>query len=181
MPYTSPHWFALTVKPRHEKAVGDRLQIRSLEAYVPVCHSRRKWSDRLKIVELPLFPGYVFSRFCFARRSSVLEVAGVTSVVGFDAKPCPVSDAEIEAIRVMVGSGLPIKEWPYIKVGQRVRICEGSMSGLEGILIREKTGYRVVVNVELLNRAVTVELDRDWVRAESGPSSTGLTELYLWR
>jgi len=174
-----PHWFVLTVKPKHEKAVGDQLQARSLEPYVPVLRSRRKWSDRLKVVELPLFPGYVFCRFSLPRRSEVLRVPSVRSVVSFYGKACPVSDTEIEAVRAMVDSGLPVMEWPYLKVGQRVRICEGSMCGLYGILVQEKRGYRVVVNMELLNRAVSVELDRDWVKAESQPPGTGLTELYL--
>jgi transcription antitermination factor NusG len=132
-------------------------------------------------VELPLFPGYVFCRFSVARRSEVLAVPSVKSVVGFSGKSCPVSDMEIEAVKVMVDSDLPVMEWPYMKVGQRVRICEGSMHGLEGILVREKPGYRVVVNIEILNRAVSVELERDWVKAESRPSAAGLTELYLCR
>jgi len=108
-----------------------------------------------------------------------LGVPSVRSVVSFYGKPFPVSDKEIEAVKTMVDSGLPVMEWPYLKVGQRVRICEGSMRGLDGILVQEKRGYRVVVNVELLNRAVSVELDRDWVKAESRPPGTGLTELYL--
>ena len=146
---------------------------------MPVFRSRRKWSDRLKVVEFPLFPGYVFCRFSLPRRSEVLGVPSVRSVVSFYGKPFPVSDKEIEAVKTMVDSGLPVMEWPYLKVGQRVRICEGSMRGLDGILVQEKRGYRVVVNVELLNRAVSVELDRDWVKAESRPPGTGLTELYL--
>lgn len=157
------HWFALTVKPRHEKAVAERLAARALESYAPLYRDRRRWSDRVQTVELPLFPRYVFCRFCFADRLKVLSMPSVQSVVGFGGEPAPVRDEEIDAIKTLVGSGLAAAPWPYVRVGQRVRICEGPLSGLEGILAREKSEYRVVINVELLQRGVAVEIDRDAV------------------
>lgn len=159
------HWFALTVKPQHEKAVGERLTVKSLESYVPLYRERRRWSDRVQTVDLPLFPRYVFCRFSFADRLKVLSTPSVRSVLGFGGKPTPVRDEEIAAVKGLVGSGLPVAPWRYLYVGQRVRICEGPLSGIEGILARQKSGYRVVVNVELLQRAVAVEIDRDLVRA----------------
>ncbi len=165
------HWFALTVKPRHEKVVAERLVARSLESYAPLYRDRRRWSDRMQTVELPLFPRYVFCRFSFADRLKVLSLPSVQSVVGFGGEPAPVGDEEIDAVKMLAGSGLAVAPWRYLSVGQRVRICEGPLSGLEGILAREKSAYRVVVNVELLQRAVAVEIDRDLVSVIDGARS----------
>jgi transcription antitermination factor NusG len=162
------HWFALTVKPQHERATAEQLQAKALEAYVPLYRARRRWSDRIKTLEVPLFPRYVFCRFDPQGRPTVLKTPGVLTIVSFNGRPCPVSDQEIDAIKTMVSSGMPLKVWPYVRTGQRVRICEGAMSGLEGILVREKAGYRIVVNVELLNRAVAVEIERDLVEPAAG-------------
>jgi transcription antitermination factor NusG len=162
------HWFALTVKPRHEQAVAEHLLGRSLESYAPVYRERRRWSDRIRTVELPLFPRYVFCRFAFADRLKVIGMPSVLSVVGFGGEPAPVQDGEIDAVKTLVGSGLAVAPWLYLRIGQRVRICEGPLSGLEGILAREKSGYRVVVNIELLRRAVAVEIDRNFVGTIDG-------------
>lgn len=178
-PDKSPSWFALTVKPQNEKAVAEQLQSKSLEAYVPLYRARRRWSDRVKILDLPLFPKYVFSRFAADRRTSVLRTPGVTSIVSFDGKPCPVREEEIEAVKMMVGSGMPLTTCECLQIGQRVRICDGAMSGLEGILVREKSGYRVVVNIELLNRAVAVEIEQDLVTSVSGASGGARSDLFL--
>ncbi len=173
MPGPSASWFALTVKPQHERTVAEQLQVKSLEAYVPLYRSRRRWSDRIKTLDLPLFPRYVFCRFDPERRAAVLKTAGVLTIVGFNGKPCPVSDEEIDAVKTMVSSGMPIQVWPYVRTGQRVRIRQGAMAGLEGILVREKAAYRIVVNVELLNRGVSVEIERDLVEpAGGGPGAS---------
>jgi transcription antitermination factor NusG len=161
-------WFAVTVKPQHERATAEQLQAKALEAYVPLYRDRRRWSDRVKTIEVPLFLRYVFCRFDCEDRARVLKTPGVLSIVSFDGKPCPVSDEEIHAVKTMVDSGMPVTVWPYVRAGQRVRIREGSMSGLEGILVREKAGYRIVVNVELLNRGVAVEIERDLVEPAGG-------------
>ncbi len=162
-------WFAVTVKPQHERAVAEQLLSKSLEAYVPLCRDRRRWSDRSKTIEVPVFPRYVFCRFHANDRVRVLKTPGVVSIVSFDGRPCPVSDEEIHSVKTMVNSGMPISVWPCVHAGQRVRIREGSMSGLEGILVREKSGYRIVVNMEILNRAVSVEVERGLVEpTESG-------------
>jgi transcription antitermination factor NusG len=140
------NWFALTVRPQHEKAVAERLVAKSLEAYTPLYKATRRWSDRAKTVDLPLFPRYVFCRFGFDDRLKVLGTPSVISIVGFGGKPAQVSDSEIEAIQTVVGSGLPYQPWPYLRVGQRVRILGGSLAGLDGLLVREKSACRVVVN-----------------------------------
>jgi len=169
MPHTIPYWFALTVKPQHEKAVAEQLQLKSLEGYAPLYKAKRQWRDRTRVLELPLFPKYVFCRFAALQRPLVLQTPGVTSIVGFGGKPYPVGDQEIEGVKTMIASGKPLRLYPHLAVGQPVRICDGSMTGLIGILVREKSVYRVVVNVELLNRGVSVEVPRDIVEAVTLP------------
>ena len=158
-------WFALTVKPKHEKSVVEQLGYLLLEGYAPACSARRSWSDRVKVLDLPLFPGYVFCRYRFADRFKVLTLPGVTSVVGFGGKPCPIPDEEIDVIRSAVASGLPVSPWQYLAVGERVRVRGGFLTGVEGILVREKSILRVIINIELLGQAVAVEIDRDHLEA----------------
>jgi transcription antitermination factor NusG len=154
-------WFALKVKPNHEKSCGNWLASKGLETLVPVYRSRRRWSDRWKEVEVPLFSGYIFSMFQSSWRSMVLSVPGVRSIVTIGNKPTPVADHEIEAIRLMMASGLPVEPWPFLQVGQVVRIERGPLRGLEAILLRQRQHWRIVVSVEILQRSVSVEIERD--------------------
>ncbi len=156
-----PEWFALTVKPNREKTAALALECKGLRSYLPVYRARRRWSDRIRELDLPLFTGYVFCRFLEAERSRVLATPAVTSVVGFGRRPEPVGEEEIEAIQKMLASGLLVEPWPFLRVGERVRIESGSLCGLEGILKQVKDAWRVVVGVELLQRSVAVEIDRD--------------------
>lgn len=158
----------MTVKPQHERAVAEQLKAKSLEGYVPFYSCRRRWSDRTKVIELPLFPRYVFCRFKFEDRSKILSILSVTSIVGFGGAPCPVSEADIETIKAMAGSGLPVAPSPPVYVGQRVRIVEGALSGLEGVLARDKGGCRVIVNMDLLQRGVAVDVHRDLIMPVGG-------------
>jgi transcription antitermination factor NusG len=167
------------VKPRHEKTVAQSLRHRGLEDFLPLYSSKRRWSDRVKAVDIPLFPGYVFCRFDWERRAPVLCTPGVTSIVGFASQPTPVSEDEIAAVRTILASGLPAKPWPVVSVGQSIRIERGSLAGLQGILIREKDSLRVVVSLELLQRAVAVEIDRDIICAARGASHAKSAEAYL--
>jgi transcription antitermination factor NusG len=158
-------WFALTVKPRHESAAARNLRWAGLEEYLPLYPSRRHWSDRVKTVVLPLFPGYVFCRFDPRERWTVLSTPGVTSVVGFAKTDQPVGDLELAAVRTLVASGLPLEPWPSLQAGDPVRIEHGPLAGLRGMLLREKGAWRVVVNVDLLRRGVAVEIDRHLISA----------------
>jgi transcription antitermination factor NusG len=159
----SDPWFVLTVKPRHEKAVASHLAVLNLEAYLPLYRSLRRWSDRKKIVEACLFPGYVFCRFDRRDRLAVLNLPSVTSLVSFGDAPAPVPDTEIDAVRTVLASRRPAGPWPFLESGQRVRIRSGAMEGLEGLLVNQENCWRVVVSISLLQRSVAVEIDRDMV------------------
>ena len=159
-----PHaWYALVVKPNHEKAVFEHLSVSGLETALPLYRSRRRWSDRIKEVTLPLFPGYVFCRFSYRSRVRVLRVPGIRSVVSTGSEPAPIPAREIEAIEAMSRSGLPVKPWPFLKLGQRVQVTTGPLRGVEGILVEFRKTWHVIVSVELLQRSVAAEVDRDSV------------------
>lgn len=158
------YWFALNTKRNREKRVGELLRGKGYEELVPTYRSLRKWSDRYKELELALFPGYVFCRFDPAYRSPILATPGVVAVVGNGRVPVPVENSEIEALRTLMGSAFVVEPWPYLRVGQRVVIEGGPLSGLEGILQEVRRSCRIVVSVDLLQRSVAVEVDRDRVR-----------------
>jgi len=161
--HSSYKWFALTVKPNHEKTVASILHNRGLEGFLPLYRVRNRWSDRVKELDLPLFPSYVFSRFPFANRVRVLAIPSVTSIVGFGGEPAPIPDDEIDAVRKLVTSRLPLGPWPFLKEGRRVRINHGAMCDVEGILLQIKDSLRVVVSIEMLQRSVAVTIDRDMI------------------
>lgn len=156
-------WFALVVKPCHEKTAAMALRLKGYEELAPFFRIRRRWSDRVKELELPLFPGYVFCRFDPNARLPVLTTPCVSSVVGVGKTPAAVGETEIEAVKAIMRSGLRAAPWPYLEVGSRVRLEAGPLFGLEGILIRTKQEHRLVVSVTLLRRSVSVEVDRLWV------------------
>ncbi len=160
MAYQELRWHALTVTHKHERAAYNHLLYKGLEGFSPVCRARRRWSDRTKDLDVALFPGYIFCRFPQHERASVLGTPGVTSIVSFGKTPGIVEDDEIAAVRAILASGLPAQPWPYLRAGQRVRIEEGCLQGLTGTLVRCRDDWRMVVNVELLQRSVAVEIDR---------------------
>jgi transcription antitermination factor NusG len=128
-------WFALQTKSRHEKTAATLLRGKGYELFLPVYKSRRRWSDRIKEIERPLFPGYVFSRFDVQNRLPILTTPGVVQVVGMGKTPVPIDDNEIAAIQTGVESGLPSQPWPFLHIGHRVKIVYGPLRGLEGILV----------------------------------------------
>lgn len=155
-------WFALLVKSQYEKSVASALDGKGYEQLLPLYSVSHRWSDRIKQLSRPLFPGYVFCRFDLNKRLGILVTPGVLQVVGAGKVPLPVDDREISAVRSIVESGLQAEPWPFLRVGQRVRIERGSLEGVEGILLAIKKTYRLIVSVTLLQRSVAVELDQDW-------------------
>jgi transcription antitermination factor NusG len=156
-------WFALLVKPRHEKTTASALRCKGLEEFLPLHRCLHRWVDRVRELDAPLFPRYVFCRFDPQDRLPVLKTPGVISIVGIGRDPAPVEDSEITALQSIMKSGLPAEPWPFLQVGQFVRIEAGPMQGLEGILLDFRNHQRVVVSIALLQRSVAVEIERLWV------------------
>lgn len=160
-----PHrWFALRVKSRSEKTVATVARRKGFEEFLPLYLSRRRWSDRFKSIDLPLFPGYVFCRLNPEFRLPLLTIPGVLSFVGIGKMPVAIDDAEIAAIQTATRAGLIAEPYPFLEVGQRVRLAEGPLAGLEGLLAEVRKEQRLVVSVSMLKRSVAVEIDRNWVR-----------------
>ena len=165
-------WFALQVRTRHESGVADYLRGKGYEYFLPTYKARRRWSDRIKEISSPLFPGYLFCRFNPQARLPILKTPGVTQIVGYNHVPSPVDDQEIEAIRTLVGSGLPNYPYPFLEVGNRVRIQSGALRGLEGILLEVKGKRKLVLSIALLRRSVAVEIDSEAVQLVQRPPQT---------
>ena len=157
-------WYALTVKHQHEAAARSALEFKGFEALAPTYRARRRWSDRVKEIELPLFAGYVFCRFAFHERIDVIDIPGVAKVVEFGGHPAEISEREIASIRSVMDSKLPVRPWPYLKPGDRVRVERGPLRGLEGTLLREERNcLQLVIGIEMLQRSLAVELEADMV------------------
>ena len=159
---TGRRWYALRIKSRCEKLVATIARNKGFEEFLPLYQSRRRWSDRLKSVELPLFPGYLFCRLDPQYRLPLLTIPGVLHFVGVGKIPLPIDDREIAGIQAAVRSGLVTEPCPFLEVGQRVRMQDGPLEGLEGILT-SKQQNRLIVSVTLLKRSVAVAIERHWV------------------
>jgi len=170
-------WFAVRVRSNFERVAATHLHERGYEEFSPCYQVHRKWSDRNKTIDQPLFPGYVFARLNPHNRLHVLTAPGVVGLVGVGKLPSPIPEQEIETIRRMVQSGLLMKPWPFLEVGQHVLIERGPLSGVEGILQDVKGKFRLVVSISLLHRSVSAEVDRTWVRPiKSSPSKPVLVD-----
>lgn len=156
-------WYVLQCWVRKESGIATQLENQGFECFLPKYKSLRSWSDRNTVVEQALFPGYIFCRFDYTQRRPIVMTPGVLQVVGFGRKPIPVDDHEIEALQLAVDSQVAVQPWPYLEVGNRVRIHSGRLAGLEGILVNFKGNNRVVLSVTLLQRSVALEVDLDWV------------------
>ncbi len=157
-------WYALTVKHHHEKAVVQALCGRDVESYLPLYRNFHHSAGRKRAVDLPLFPGYVFCRLDINHRLPVLLIPGVSSIVSVGRTPAPLPEEEIENVRAMVQSDVPVAPHPFLTVGQAVYIDHGPLQGIQGTLVGSKGEYRLIVAIELLQRAVSAEVDLSWVR-----------------
>jgi transcription antitermination factor NusG len=157
--YLESHWYAAYTSANHERRVAQQVERRSLECFLPLYESVRRWKDRRVRLELPLFPGYVFVRMALRDRLRVLQIPGVARLVGFDGHPAPVPNEDIEAIRACLAGRHPIEPHCYVQRGQRVLVLSGPLAGLTGIVVRQKKRTRFVISLDLLMRSVSVELD----------------------
>lgn len=157
--YFEPRWYAAYTCANHEKRVAGQLAQRSLEHFLPLYETVRRWKDRRVRLELPLFPGYVFARLALRERLRVLQIPSVVRLVGFNGHPSPLPDAEIEALRTGLTRQLCAEPHPYLTVGRRARIIRGPLEGCKGVLIRKKGLLRVVLSIDLIRRSAAVEVD----------------------
>jgi transcription antitermination factor NusG len=157
-------WYAIRVKPNFEFVTSRALRAMGYDEFLPVYRSRRAWSDRVKELDMPLFSGYLFSRFDKRDPYRVLNTPGVVHVVSAGREPVPVDPGEIQSLQVICGSGVAAEPWPFLKVGQRVVVERGPLAGAEGVVVRLKAGYRLVASLSLLQRSVAAEIDRESVR-----------------
>jgi transcription antitermination factor NusG len=153
-----PRWYVACTLARHEKAVADRLKSKDIETYLPVYWAVRSWGQRRVRLELPLFPGYVFVRTEITRKTRVLEHPGVVRIVGLNGKATPLADEDIEKLRASLNA-CKATPYPYLSAGRRVRIKSGPLLGVEGTIIRRKGAVRLVVQIDIIQRAVLLELD----------------------
>src|SRR5262245_39203372 len=154
-------WYAIQLRPRAEKMVALHLQDKGYEEYLPLYRSRRRWSDRIKEIELPLFPGYIFCKFDVTQRLPVLIIPGVVSIVGQGKLPLAIPDQEISAVQRIVNSGMNYGPWASLAAGQRVRVRYGPLQGLDGVVLEMRNSYHLIISVTLLSRSVSVTIDRD--------------------
>lgn len=157
-------WFALRVKPRFEKTVATIARNKGYEEFLPLYKCRQRWSDRIKSIDLPLFPGYLFCQLNPERRLPLLTIPGALHFVGVGRTPLAIDDEEIVALQMAMRSGLWAEPWPFLEVGQRVQLVQGPLTGLEGLLVEVRKKHRIIVSVALLKRSVAVEIERDWIR-----------------
>jgi transcription antitermination factor NusG len=160
-------WYALHTRPRHEKVVVHRLTDRGVETFLPMVTEVHRWSDRKKKVELPLFSCYVFARFVPNRadRLHVLRVDGVLGLVGSQWEGTPIPDEQIDAVRTLVSGAISWSPYPFLKIGQHVRIRGGALEGMEGILVSRNGKHTLVISVDAIQRSLAVQVEGYQVEA----------------
>lgn len=152
-------WYAVYTRHQHEKSVAENLAGRELEVFFPVYEAVRQWTDRQKGLSLPLFPCYVFFRGSAARRARVISTPGVHSIVGFGGRPTPIDKSQVDAVRLAIENHFRVEPHPFLRYGDRVRVKSGSLSGVEGILLRKRGLARLIISAELLQKSVSIEVD----------------------
>ncbi len=157
--FVEPRWYVAHTSANHEKRVTQQLLERSVEHFLPLYDSVRRWKDRRMKLQVPLFPGYVFVRLPLRDRLKVLQIPGVARLISFNGQPAALPDNEIEALRAGLAAQLRAEPHPYLTVGRRVRVRRGPLEGVEGILIRKKNAYRVVLSLDVIMRSASVEVD----------------------
>jgi len=154
-----PQWYAIHTRSRHEQKVKEQFEKKNIIHFLPLIKSLRYWKDRKKLLDFPLFPGYIFGYFPLKDRLKVLTTVGVVRIVGFQDGPVPVPEDQISAIQHLVASGLKYDPVPYFKEGQRVRVKRGPLAGVEGILLEKKKKFRLVISVDLIQQSAALEID----------------------
>lgn len=166
-------WWALYTRHQHEKVVADMLSAKGFEVFLPVYESIRRWKDRSKVLSLPLFPCYVFVRGGLDRRLQVVTTPGIHMILTHGDRVALIPDAEMAGIRRSVEGHYRVEPHPFLRCGERVRVRRGSLQGVDGILVRKKSLYRLVLSVDMLAQSVAVEIDAADVEPLSQPELDG--------
>ncbi len=169
-------WYALHTRHQHEKAVAQILSNKGFEIFLPLYTVARRWQDRTKQLWLPLFPCYVFLRSELEHRLQILTTPGVHTIVGWAGRPAMISQAEIDAVRRVLESSLRVEPHPFLKCGEWVRVRSGPLQGLEGVLVRKKSLFRLVLSVEALGRSAAVEVDVFMVERVATPTGAAVSQ-----
>ena len=161
------NWYALHTRSRHERLVAQRLAELGVETFLPTVTEVHRWSDRKKSVELPLFSCYVFARFLPQRsdRLHVLRVGGVLGLVGSQGEGSPIPNEQIDTVRTLVAGSVPWSPYPFLQIGQRVRIRGGALEGMEGILVSRNGNHTLVISVDAIQRSLCVRVEGYQVEA----------------
>jgi transcription termination/antitermination protein NusG len=157
-------WFALWTRSRHEQVVREQLEQKGVEAFLPTVTKWSRWKDRKKRIDWPLFPGYCFARFHPRERLPVVKCMGVVNIISFEGEPAPIPEHEISCIRQLVESDLAYDPCPMIREGMMVEVIHGPLKGVVGRLMRKSDKARLVLSVDLIGQAVSVEVDAADVR-----------------
>lgn len=158
-PLVSERWYAACVRPRYENLVSRHLEQRGYHYFLPRYRSVRRWKDRRKELDMALFPGYIFVNLSACDRLGVLMVPGVMRFVTFQGQLAPVADGEIRSLKLSLAAGVEAQPHPYLRDGRKVRVKRGPLIGAEGIVIRRKERFRLVLSIDLIMRSVMIEVD----------------------
>jgi len=167
-------WWAVYTRHQHEKTVAQVLETKGFEVFLPLYDSVRRWKDRSKLLSLPLFPCYVFLRGGISRRLHVLTTPGVHTVLYNGERIAIIPNEEMEAVRKAINSPCKVEPHPFLRCGEAVRVIRGSLEGVQGVLVRKKSFYRLVLSVEMLAQSVSVEIDAADVEPAKAKVSTGI-------
>jgi transcription antitermination factor NusG len=160
---TQTNWYAVRVKANRERVTAQALEGKGFEVCLPVYRVETHKTRGVQILRIPLFAGYVFSRFDFSNRLPILTVPGVVNIVGFGTEGEPVDPVEMESILALVKTDSHVVPHPYLPVGQRIRVQAGPLRGVEGVVMEHRDGERLIVSVTLLQRSIAVDLEREWL------------------
>jgi transcription antitermination factor NusG len=158
------HWFAIWTRSRHEQVVREQLEQKHVDVFLPTVTKWSRWKDRKKQIDWPLFPGYCFARFDPQQRLTILKCTGVVSIISFEGEPAPIPDHEIDGIRRLIETDLAFDPCPMIREGMMVEVVHGPLRGVIGRLVRKNDKARLVLSVDLIGQAVSVEVDAADVR-----------------
>lgn len=177
-----PAWYAVRVRSNFEKTAAAFLDSQQFGVFLPTYRTRRRWADRVKELDGPLFPGYVFCNFDHTRPLLVLQAPGVVHIVSIGSNPVPVDEAELSSVRRLTTHlHERLEPWPFLTISEKIRIVRGALTGVDGLLIEVKTRSRIVVSVSLLQRSVSAEIDRDDVEPLRASSPATALPVYLER